>query len=260
MMATNVGDYYSTDEKVVGVWTDGRPIYQISISGNLGNSSGQGSNGDLFVPLPTGTNSDLQISFQGYVYNKTSSGSIGISPCHTYVSGIGHISGNLVPSWSATNSDTVLIRNSMSAFNGWPFIATIRYTKTTDAASSSLTTPGCYDITRPDLWPAGQEIFFGNGLYGKRFVGTFTTANIWTDYLVQLDTIDRGKTLKIINRGGGIGRRNGDTYMPLGMQDTLEYDVWYASGLSGQTAGFRLRGKDNGTHSCSYDIWVIYTK
>ena len=91
-------------------------------------------------------------------------------------------------------------------------------------------------------------------------MGTFTTASTWTDYLVQLDTIDRGRTLKIINRGGGIGRRNGDTYMPLGMQDTLEYDVWYASSASGQTAGFRLRGKDNGTHSCSYDIWVTYTK
>ena len=32
MVATNVSDYYSTDEKIVGVWTDKKPIYQKTIS------------------------------------------------------------------------------------------------------------------------------------------------------------------------------------------------------------------------------------
>ena len=28
MLGTNVSDYYSTDEKIVGVWTNGKPIYK----------------------------------------------------------------------------------------------------------------------------------------------------------------------------------------------------------------------------------------
>ena len=34
MMSTNVSDHYSTDEKVVGVWTDGKPLYQKTIVKN----------------------------------------------------------------------------------------------------------------------------------------------------------------------------------------------------------------------------------
>lgn len=32
MMSTNNSDYYSTDEKVVGVWIDGKPLYQKTVA------------------------------------------------------------------------------------------------------------------------------------------------------------------------------------------------------------------------------------
>ena len=31
-------DYYSEDEKVIGVWTDGKPVYQKTFLGNLPSS------------------------------------------------------------------------------------------------------------------------------------------------------------------------------------------------------------------------------
>ena len=38
MMQTGVSDYYSEDEKVVGIWTDGKPVYQKTIVTNTGSS------------------------------------------------------------------------------------------------------------------------------------------------------------------------------------------------------------------------------
>ena len=244
MMTTNVSDYYSEDEKVVGIWTNGKPLYQKTF---------------VFSGLTNGK--IIQLNIPNFEYLVSIQGTVHTGDNRVFDNGAVDVaSGGFVRPQVYDGKIVLSISGFGSDWASGGGTYTLQYTKTTDTADSALTTPGCYDLNRPDLWPTNKEIFFGNGLYGKRFMGTFTTANVWTDYLVQLDTIDRGKTLKIINRGGGIGRRNGDTYMPLGEQDTLVYDVWYASSLSGQTAGFRIRGKDNGTHSCSYDIWVTYTK
>ena len=79
-----------------------------------------------------------------------------------------------IPYYSSSTSSLKMMFSPSVTYNGRPYIITIKYTKTTDAANSAVDTVGCYDITRPDLWPENKEITFGNGLYGQRFVGTYT--------------------------------------------------------------------------------------
>lgn len=148
-------DYYSEDEKVIGVWTDGKPLYRKTVTGNI-TSKDQ----SLFT---VNENVDVMVSIQGYThtgvyyfpFNFTQDGST--QRCVFYKKDI----------------DSIEFRGN-EFVSGETFTVILEYTKTTDAANSAVGTIGCYDITRPDLWPENKEITFGNGLYGQRFVGTYT--------------------------------------------------------------------------------------
>ena len=189
MMQTGVSDYYSEDEKVVGVWTDGKPIYQKTISGtvsagvngiNIGttvdkvvNSYGWFSMDNWYQPFNT-----VNDAFQSYI------------KLIAYDNSADSAHKNKV--WLVTNTNT---------WNSGNFAVTIQYTKTTDTASSALTTPGCYDLNRPDLWPENKEIFFGNGLYGYRKTGTNVTVPKQSRTDIVLITTGNANT-KIYNSGG----------------------------------------------------------
>lgn len=254
MVNTSVSDYYSTDEKMIGVWKDGRPIYQKVLTSTIP-ANGSSTTIDIaslgskdIIDLRMLANSSNNSVQSGFWLGQVS----GLRDVIIWVNATG----------SPDNGKIYIRNDGMTDRVGDPVDIIIQYTKTADAAGSAVTAPGAYDINFPNTWPTSTEIFFGNGVYGKRWTGSFTASATWTDVAKQLDTINLGK-IQLVNRGGGIQRRGGDTTMPFGTyieSGGIGYDIWYAHDVSGQPNGFRLRGKDNGTHTEDYDIWVTYTK
>ena len=194
MLMTNVSDYYNEDEKIVGVWTNGKPLYQKTFVFN-GISNGKA------IPLNI-PNFEYLVSIQGTIHTGDNrvfdNGAVDVA------------NGGFVRPQVYDGK----IELSISGFGGdWASgggTYTIQYTKTTDAANSAATTPGCYDINRPDLWPANQEIFFGNGLYGKRYTGNTpaytknSSGIIFTDTTITVlsSIINHGGSVNLLNNSG----------------------------------------------------------
>lgn len=265
MMQTGVSDYYSTDEKIVGIWIDGKPVYQKILTGKTHATPKStqyysiGTTVDKFIKvcgiLHDGGGYWLQVDGVNLV-----SSSIGTSS----VSGIkvGAANNNV-----SSNKNTVFATTDVSTWSNKDIYIIVQYTKTTDTTTTALTTPGCYDINRPDLWPTNKEIFFGNGLYGYRKTGTVTAASDERN-MITIAT-NTGGTIGIVNSGGWIkwgdeGSSNDYKYsinstltnLPgwgnmLGAWSTIRtvngsISLWNASGLARTNA--------------PYDIWVTYTK
>lgn len=150
---------YSNTERVVGVWTDGKPIYQLTMTVTLATTSTQGTQADIFEPLPTGIRVDKQIDMHGWMDY-----SYGINPGHLYGSGLGYVSSCIVPDGSTdtAHKNTLLVRNSMPSFSGKTAYITIRYTKVTDTASSvQYASPNDYSTTEKIVgtWIDGKPLY-----------------------------------------------------------------------------------------------------
>lgn len=190
-LATNVSDYYSTDEKIVGVWVDGKPLYQKTIIDTMPDNATSGTMVNKKIDVSS-LNIDRFAKWFGMM--KTSTGWCMLP----------HVDGscNVTNGLNYGDSDSALwLRNGNAFYNGATTYVTIQYTKTTDSVGSAATVPGCYDLNRPDLWPTNQEIFFGNGLYGYRATGTITaSANSRT--VTQIITITSGLSTPLVSCGG----------------------------------------------------------
>lgn len=239
-------DYYSEDEKVIGVWTDGKPVYQKTFLGNLPSS-------DLSIDVSS-LNIDTFIESQGMV--KDSGDNCVPTP---YWNGTAGGPWYHIPYYSSSTSSLKMMFSPSVTYNGRPYIITIQYTKTTDAANSAVDTIGCYDITRPDLWPENKEITFGNGLYGQRFTGTYSlSANQWTS--INLSTLIPSS---IIDYGGTIQQSTWFNTLPLCYIDNSgalqsEATIWYdPSNNTGLTVSIYISTAQSNS---KYDIWVTYKK
>ena len=236
MMQTGVSDYYSEDEKVVGIWIDGKPLYQKTVS---------------FTSLSSGQN-PYQHNIQNAEYiNFVPNASYikawgntwciyGASPTNSnYIANILDVSPVVVD----VNIGSVIVANSTE------MIITFQYTKTTDTASSTLTTPGCYDINRPDLWPNNKEIFFGNGLYGYKSTGVASSTSM---------KINAGITpvpTKIINHEVTIYGTN-QTPVSSGYWSTNNF----ISGVYLSPQGELCFALCSDYVNKNYTVWVLYNK
>ena len=239
-------DYYSEDEKVIGVWTDGKPVYQKTFLGNLPSS-------DLSIDVSS-LNIDTFIESQGMV--KDSGDNCVPTP---YWNGTTGGPWYHIPYYSSSTSSLKMMFSPSVTYNGRPYIITIKYTKTTDAANSAVDTIGCYDITRPDLWPENKEITFGNGLYGQRFTGTYSlSAKQWKS--INLSTLIPSS---IIDYGGTIQQSTWFNTLPLcyiGNDGALQSEatIWYdPSNNTGLTVSIYISTAQSNS---KYDIWVTYKK
>lgn len=118
----NRSDLYSTDEKIVGCWTDGRPIYQKTYEFTTPSANSTGNivtnlvnisiknieaivySGTVQAPVPWNLEYAEQSKNGGYIFLDTNANAL------KYICG--------------------------SSFANAPGVATIRYTKTTDSANS----------------------------------------------------------------------------------------------------------------------------
>ena len=122
---------HSTTEQVVGTWINGKPIYQKTFTGTTPSSGSTYPTVGTVVSYSIGANVEYAISLYGYVMG--SSGAC--IPLNVPLS-----STQYVTSWVRTNdytSDPNAVAVACgSGLTSRPFAVTIRYTKTTDTASS----------------------------------------------------------------------------------------------------------------------------
>lgn len=259
MLGTNVSDYYSTDEKIVGVWTDGRPLYQKTID------CGE---------IPTATTKNVAhgvsslnnvIDIRGVIYSSTSW--LPLPYAH-----VGHHE-TATANWNVELSVDItnIIIKTTANWSNMSVRVTLQYTKTTDAANSAVTTPGCYDINFPNTWPENKEIFFGNGLYGFRYVpsGIISCPNKEQTETYPLTNLPL--TARFKSMGGCLG---------IDENNILEFpwnyvDASNSTSISAQCGGFYFSKDSNNKYRLTFyerndtggtqtlrniDVWVTYTK
>ena len=113
--AVVAGDVYSTDERVVGTWIDGKPLYQKV----LVNTSAIPSDKNISTGVVNGANGYL---VGGYVYED---GTLRNVPLNIYAESNIHILTTILADASAIYCDLSVINSSKQVF-------IIQYTKTTD--------------------------------------------------------------------------------------------------------------------------------
>lgn len=262
MMSTNNSDYYSTDEKIVGVYMD-KPLYQKTI---------------LIDTLPNESQANFDTGIANatidkivYVFGWTGKKDGTYYRPFPYVyggSGTDITSLNTIVRlqnaiWIQKNTTTgywnVYIKTGYDRTVETGAV-TIKYTKTTDAAGSATITPGAYDINFPNTWPANTEIFFGNGVYGYRATGNMAiTANTVKSW--DAVSITRTANTKIYNYGGTWKRSTAipaaaDTVFGIPLSD----DPNINSGVIIGSQAIIFTVKDAFTGTAAYDFWVTYTK
>ena len=113
MTKFNRSDIYSTDERMIGQWTDGKPLYQKTVTGTM--------------------NTALDLSSL-YIENVVSINTVG-TLSNGNVASIPDGSG-MAQVFYYKNAKTLRTDTSNSYYAGYPYTATIQYTKTTDSAIS----------------------------------------------------------------------------------------------------------------------------
>lgn len=118
-------------------------------------------------------------------------------------------------------------------------------------------------MNKPNLWVAGQEYDFGDGIYGQRFTGNVTpaAANKAKEILLTSTIYSN-----IIESGGMWNRGKGKFSLPIGgISSTtgsieLMSSIYTKNNVGGTTSGLYAAFLDNGVSTTTYDIWVKYTK
>ena len=244
MMQTAVSDYYSTDEKVIGIWKD-KPLYKKTFSSTLHTSSATIK--DINV-------SSIPIEEIVEIYGVIKSSD---TPTYRPISCV-YDSGSYTKGTDIWLNVGSALRMRTNVDMGRPITITIKYTKTTDTTGSTITTPGAYDLNRPDLWPTNKEIFFGNGLYGYRANGKLTaSANART--VTQIITITSGLSTPLVNCGGCWVRDNAGVPIAFGQSDSASYysciNYNPANGHIAMITTSSIARTD-----ASYNVWFTYIK
>jgi len=164
------GDLYSTDEKMIGQWVDGKPLYQKTIEVNVTTSTNQGANiytGEIslstFFDFSTIDNMFFDIEHSFYV--------------------LGNVRG-FVYGWVVKEASTVLI-GTLYARSNVPSKLTFQYTKQSDSPIS---------IGNDTDYSTEEKIIGtwidGKPLYQKTFVQSISVAVGDTTYVGDLSGLD----------------------------------------------------------------------
>ncbi len=122
------GDLYSTDEKMIGQWTDGKPLYQKTIVSTLASQPASGTMGIKYIEIGASVE-------YGYVADLT------IKDATTYLNAF-YVKDDMATFVKAyiradsalANPNTISVSNK--AWFDYPCYITVRYTKTTDSPIS----------------------------------------------------------------------------------------------------------------------------
>lgn len=117
--AVVAGDVYSTDERVVGTWIDGKPLYEKTVDcGSLPNATFKDVNHGI-------SNINSVISVSGCAYSSVSGNTLPLPFVGSYLS-------NVNDSIKIVVKSSVISITDMIDYSGLTAFVNIRYTKTTD--------------------------------------------------------------------------------------------------------------------------------
>lgn len=152
---------YSTTEKVVGCWTDGRPVYQKTFIGTMPTVTTDGSFVHGFVSVGSSVNEFIHLNAMMKTTNNlfaplerdsnTLNGLV-----QAYVSGLGN------SYTTSSDRNKIRITNSAVNFSGYTVYITAQYTKTTDSANSfNYGDPNEYSTTEKIVgsWIDGKPLY-----------------------------------------------------------------------------------------------------
>lgn len=110
----------------------------------------------------------------------------------------------------------------------------------------------------PNTWTPGVEYDFGNGLYGQRFIGTYTVAKATrSDIILDSSLIPAS----VVDWGGQIQESDWYVSLPHCFYSNSAVDeatLWWSSSSS-TTLRIAIQFQAAQTNS-AYDVWVKYTK
>ena len=199
---------YDTTEKVIGKFTDGRPVYQKVLTGTMTATSAQGTEAATNVAMGVNVSSYVDISV---VFINASGATVPI-PCtnlqvsQPYLRYVAH-------------DNTASTKNTIVIYNAWtltalPYRIIVQYTKTTDLANS-------YNYANENDYSTSEKIvgtwISGKPIYQKTFTATMPTCSTeGTDVAntIVWSTIGISAPSKIISIEGFIDNEAG-TYRPL---------------------------------------------
>ena len=150
----NGSDYYSTTEKVVGRWTDGKPLYQKVISDTFPNAVSTNKR------ISIGANIDKGMIVCGFLVD--SYGSLIPLPFCTNASFSTFCRAILCNNSHAQNANSVLVTTTTDTWLNMPFFIVIQYTKTTDSSTTAIEQKSSHYSTTEQVvgtWIDGKPIY-----------------------------------------------------------------------------------------------------
>lgn len=198
---TQEGDaeYFSTDEKVIGRWVNGKPLYQKTVAITIG--SGVQS---VVYSFPE-ANIEYLVDYSGYIYWTSAE----ILPIPWYSDGDWNISAKM-----SGNRDVII---STHGYNGKSGYITVIYTKTTDSAVTTIEQKPTHYSTDEQVvgyWIDGKPVYqrtytttvpnaSSNGSYAyKTIAHNITNVDKFVDVRGTLTSSDFSSVLPFFTDGG----------------------------------------------------------
>jgi len=206
LTSEGTSDYYSTDEKVVGRWIDGKPLYQKTFINTMPTATST-TGGRKAVSIGASIEDAFLISA-----DMTTNGTV--LPLYNTNSGLTIYARVMITTNTTTDNPNCVLFDLSKGGQGWsgyPVKAVIRYTKTTDSATTTIQKDSNeYSTTEKIIgkWVDGKPI------YQK----TITDLNItmdWNNQYYTMGSIDIpiANVKQIISAKASFSRNNNNVNM-----------------------------------------------
>lgn len=210
---------YSTTEKVVGCWTDGRPVYQKTIETTTPTTTTTGVMVNTMIS--TGISNIRQVvRMNAYTVRNNSYFSIPMT-----IENSNRLTIGMRTSSASPDPNKLSISNGVAEWSNLPIYVTVQYTKTTDSANSfNYGDPNEYSTTEKIVgsWIDGKPLYQKTITYtmptistdGTRTVGAYTSTGTTIKTVVDVQAIaynSSGAYYELLNRADKLEESTGSS-------------------------------------------------
>lgn len=103
-------------------------------------------------------------------------------------------------------------------------------------------------LNKPNLWEVGNEYDFDDGVYGRRYTGTYTVNGQIVGNIPNINII--------LNAGGMLFNSTYKKPMNYCANGTDNASIY----ISNSDSNLRIYGDGTNTMNYNYDVWILYTK